>query len=126
MIKKRIGGKGIPGFFFSGLPGAEKNRGGSGPANVRVANRQAEDFRFGAAEDVSSDSRPLRTCGESAGLFPVATQRVNAWARQSEFSQFWRAGRREKFRALISVQVPGPRGDQVSPHILCRSCGVDG
>src|SRR5437588_12580052 len=97
---------------------AERDRARLGPANVRVANRQAEDFRIGAAEDASRDSRPLRTCGESAGLFPVATQRVNGWARQSEFSQFWRAGSREKFRAVISVQVPGPRGDQGSPRIL--------
>src|SRR2546425_6953818 len=125
-MTKREMGRSAPGVFFIPRPGAEEAGARKAPANVRVANRQAEDFRFGAAEDVSSDSRPLRTCGESAGLLPVATQRVNAWARQSEFSQFWRAGRREKFRALISVQVPGPRGDQVSPHILCRSCGVDG
>ena len=48
------------------------------PANARMANRRAEDFRFECGEAVRRGIRQLRTCAESAGLFPAARSREDA------------------------------------------------
>jgi len=41
-------------------------------ANARMANPRAEGFRFECGEAVRRGIRQLRTCAESAGLFPAA------------------------------------------------------